>query len=555
MRGLVSSLGVFAGGAGLAALTRGAYEAGRSLSTLGSTLVEQSGRLALTAEQIQLLGRTFEGGGASQETFLKGFRNFNRTLIDAQSGLETYRRVFRNLGIDVDALAENNVSAYDSFLLFADGLRQTESQAVRINAAQTLLGRGGADLLFELQKGSEALRDQSEAFRSLGIITDEQAARLKALEQSYVNTGNAIRTAQAQIVADNRELFQAFNEFLARAIPQAFEALLDAINAIRENLGLVTRGLGIFFGLLIARGAIGRFVVNMAAAVRSFGLFSAAAAGAARAFRVFARALGVGLLIEGLLVAVDAVAAIEAQSRRTGRNMIAIFGDVALSISASLASGLTEAITRFTTALLELPALITGLIIDGVAQDGEDRARAFVQRLQDLPIEAALAVRQSIEGVDRAAAQSGGEVVEDILDRIRARYTNFLGGVELPALPAPVDVPFRSGEQSFQREAEELRRQVVELAREERDINMDIAAQVQERVLQANRELGYLRDGILETDQRRIVEEGWPPPVPSKRASLRPWTARASASRARPRCSVRRNGRGCSTSPGSSASR
>ena len=503
VRGLVGGFAAFASGAGLALLARQSFQAGRSLSALGSTLVENSQRFGLTAEQIQLLGRAFEGGGASQEDFLKGFRNFNRNLVDAQAGLESYRRSFRFVGIDVDEAARQGLSAYEVFLQLADGLQQVENQSVRVNVAQTLLGRAGAALLFELQKGSEALRDNAEAFRSLGIITDDQAARLKALEQSYINTQNAIRTAQASIVADNAELFQAFNEFLAEQIPAFLEGVVNAIDAVRRNIDLVARGLALFVGYLVITGPVGAFVASVFRMVAAMGAFQLATARATAAFRFFRAVIGVGLIIEGVLLAVDAVAALRAESERTGRRMTQIFASAAVSIAASISAGLTEAITRFVTALLELPALVAGLVLDATLDDGRNRAQEFVAELQSLPDEISAVVRQSVTDLAPIGTEAGDEYIDAFIARVRARFSEFGEGGILPELAPPSDTAFVPDPPEDNAAAEEALR----LSQFQVATSTELRRSLEDRVALAQQELDLLRQGATEGSAQRVVAE------------------------------------------------
>lgn len=509
VRGLVGALGVFAGGAGLAALTRGAFNAGRSLSALGSSLVENSNRLAITAEQIQLLGRVFEGGGASQEEFLKGFRTFNRNLIDAQNGLETYRRVFRLVGVDVDEAARTNQSAFETFLQLSDGLSRVENQAIRVNVAQTLLGRGGTALLFELQKGRRAILENAEAFRGLGLVTDDQAARLKALEQSYVDTSNAIRTAQAQIVADNGELFQAFNRFIAEAVPAAFNRLVEVIDLLRRNLGIVTRAFGIFLGLLISRSAFGRFVASVATATTALVGFRAGIAATVAALRTLGRVAIIGALVEGLFLVIDVFAAVRAEAERTGQRMQDIFANVAESIGRNIAASIAESLTIALRTVASAPELIFAEVSDQLLGDARNRSREILDEIAADGAAAAELVNLAFGATATVAAQQGERVVDNIIARVRERYQNiFTDAPALPPLPPPVDVPFRSGEQGFAREANAIRERANALLSDQRVISDDILQSTRERAEAADRELSFLRRGLEETDARRVVEEG-----------------------------------------------
>ena len=239
---LRQSIGVALGSAIFAGASAGLRDIGRSSAQLGANLRESASTVGLTVAEIQTLGRVFEGGGASQDAFVRGLRTFQRNLVQAQLGLTTYRREFELLGIDVDDLRRRGVSGGEAFLEFAEGLRRTNDQSIRLSAAQTLAGRSAAQLLNVLQEGRAAIESQAAQFASLGVLTDEQADQLKRLEQSYTDTGNQIRTQIASITADNANLFDSFNRLARIAAPALFNQFVSALEFLRQNMEIVRAG-------------------------------------------------------------------------------------------------------------------------------------------------------------------------------------------------------------------------------------------------------------------------------------------------------------------------
>ena len=510
VQGAIGALGLFAGGAGLAALTRSVFQAGEGLSAIGASLVENSNRFGATAEQLQLLGRAFEGGGASQKSFLTALRSFARNLTEAQQGMESYRRAFRLANVDVDELARNNVGLVESFFQLSDGLQGIDGQLQRVNVAQTLLGRAGTDLLFVMQQGSQAVRDQAEGFRSLGILTDQQSERLKALNQTYVDSNNAVRTARAQVVADNAELFASINRTYAEALPRLFRGLIETINFLRENMALASRAVAIFIGVLISRGAVGRFAVGIFAAARAVGVLTVAARAAAVAGRLMLRAFAVGFVLEGLLAVIDAFAVIRSEARRTGNSIQDVFLDTTAYIGASLVAGVVEGLARAAFAVPRFVAFIADQIA-GILGPGDitEFTRSLYEGLSSIPGEIAQVVQQSILGLRQGAEQGGSAVAEAFVSRIRERYSTL--GDDLPELP-PLKVPdlaFRPGQ--LQEASAELRavQQAAEVALGPlANATESVSRSVQDQVAARRTELTLLRQGIGETDRRRIVTEG-----------------------------------------------
>ena len=480
VRNLIGSLGLLAGGAGLSSLARRTFEAGRNLSALGSTLVENSNRFALTAEQIQLLGRAFEGGGATQEDFIKSFRNLSRNLIDAQAGLVSYRRVFQLVGVDVDKAAEQGLSAYDVFLQLSDGLSKVADQSVRVNVAQTLLGRAGTNLLFELQKGSTALLENAEAFRKFGLITDDQAARLKVLEQSYVNTSTAIRTAQARIVADNAALFESFNRFVATNVPELFSDLIGVLDGLRRHFTLISRAFGIFFGFLLLKTPIVGFVLSLGRAAAALVTLRFTAAAATTAVRFLSKALLIGFIIEGIFITIDAVRAL--------RMSFGSLSDVADIVAISY----LQAFSDIANGLRSLEHILRLGI--GEALPAVDYVSLYFSPERQAEL--------------REVARRGAEVYSEMfLGLLRDRYANFLRGEgALPELPTPVDVPFAPGSR-VQTQARDVARRANEALGAQLPISIGLTRALHDRVRAAQQELDLLRAGAGETDRRRIQAE------------------------------------------------
>ena len=220
-------------------LTVGLSSLGRSSAQLGANLVETSRQLGVTTEQLQLFGRVAEGDGVALASFENSLRQLNRRLGESALGEGEYVEAFERLGIALTDSAGQTRQTIDVFLEAADAIAALPTQADRAIAAYELFGRQGIALLPILQNGAEALQAQAASFAEFGILTQQQAVTLKALEQSYTDTGTIIRTAIAGITADNAELFDSFNRFARVAAPIVFEGVVSALQTLRENLVIV----------------------------------------------------------------------------------------------------------------------------------------------------------------------------------------------------------------------------------------------------------------------------------------------------------------------------
>ena len=269
--GLAAGFGA-AGAAGIAGLAKGAGD-------LGASLVETSVRANIAVDALQSLGRVAEGDGVATEKLYKSLTALNRAIAQGQDGIATYVREFERLGISVTDLTGLTVDQV--FLRLADAVRDTASQADAIQGLSVILGGAGAKLFNVLALGSEELEKQQDYFRSLGVLTDEQAQRLKTLAQIQTDANNQLQTLVAGIVADNAES-------IAETI-QVFSGLaVSLVRTVAPALGAIAQGVRTFAALvdeLILAYVVKRALPLLAKAFAGITATIAASTGAMAAFQ------------------------------------------------------------------------------------------------------------------------------------------------------------------------------------------------------------------------------------------------------------------------------
>ena len=296
----------------------GLAQVGRQSAQLGASLVETSRQIGITTESLQLLGRVAEGDGVSIRNFENSLRQLARRLGEASTGQGEYVDSFRGLGIALRDAQGATRDVGDVFLEAADAIAALPTQADRAIAAYELFGRQGIQLLPILQQGSEAIQESAEAFRQFGILTADQAVRLKALEQSYTNTGTVIRTAIAQITADNAELFDSFNRLAQDFVPAAFGGLVRSLEFLRQNMVAVRAGASLLVATLLRSLGVFRAIgAAMRIAASAFAGFTASAAAARLALAAFLRLF----ILTGIGAAVIAIGELAFQFLRLSRQL------------------------------------------------------------------------------------------------------------------------------------------------------------------------------------------------------------------------------------------
>ncbi len=220
-----SAVGLLAGGAGIGLIVSRSAEA-------GAALFELSVRTGETVENLQTLGRVFEGDGVSGDQFNKLIINLAKNLGAARSGLTQYARIFEQLGVDI-----NNVSGVQDLLLqIADAVSAGRvGRDTALYALQTLGGRTGARALNILLQGRDGIRQSQEDFAELGVLTRRQTSDLKTLAQTQTNLVNAFQTGVQGFIADNAAGLNAIIVRITSSLPALFERIGNAVAFVIEH--------------------------------------------------------------------------------------------------------------------------------------------------------------------------------------------------------------------------------------------------------------------------------------------------------------------------------
>ena len=314
-----SAVALLAGGGGLGALVR-------RQAQYGASLVETSQRLGLNIEQLQLLQRVFTAEGLRLNAVNIGLQRFTRRLGDAAEGNRLLRGTFAALGVEIRNADGTLRDSADVLLDVADGLQGLDSQSQRVLLAFRLFDTEGVAFVNALQRGGGEMRASIERFRALGVVTLQQAERLKTLDQSFQNLANALRTGAAQAVAENTERFRELNAWLAETLPKTIRSLIELVDALARNfdtlLAVVNALLVIRFGPTVLRwaGSLGAVGVAARTAARGIRGVRGAIVGLAAA----ARAHPIGFLTAGFAALAVAITSVARATRLTRAQLNAL---------------------------------------------------------------------------------------------------------------------------------------------------------------------------------------------------------------------------------------
>ena len=402
----------------------------KSSTALGARLIELSNSTGLTVRRLQGLTRVFEGDGIAIDKAEKALQRFVRTLGEAREGYMKRRvEVYAALGVDPKAFETTE----EALVAVTDALDAMEDKTQQAVYAYEIFGRQGIDLLPVLRRGGAALIEQAEAMERFGTVSRAEAARLKALEQAFTDFKNASRTAVASIVAEFTPEIRAMVDGATEWATTLRDRVVPSIRWTIQNLGQLSDTAAYGLGVWIAwTRRLDRVATHAARFAGSLLTLTGAIAGLRRGLTLllglFRRFLVIGLIIEGVLLLVDAWGKVREAMRRIDWNTVAVAGLDAVSyLIDGFATFWNELYARGKLIVQNLSGMFVALGEAGVAAlDGRlNEARAIVALEEEAArVRIRIHQRQMELGTYRSNVDLAGRFFTDaeIVDaRIRAK--------------------------------------------------------------------------------------------------------------------------------------
>lgn len=282
--------GVFA--AGSAVLTP-LIAATKVFDSVGSQLLDISGRTGASVEALSSLGYAAEQSGSSLEELEGGLKKQSKFLTEAAAGGKEQNEVLQRLGLTIGNLAK--LSPEDQFRLIGQRLNAIQNPAAKAATAMQIFGKSGANLLPVIAD----LANLEKRAQQLGLIVSTEDAQnadklgdawtdLKLVGKALVfQVGAALAPIMTTIVNAAAE---AASKFIAWV--RANRELIVTVSKVAAVVAAVGAGLVVVGAVISGLGAV---LGAISAAVVAFGSVLAAI-GAGLAFLISP----IGLAIAGL---------------------------------------------------------------------------------------------------------------------------------------------------------------------------------------------------------------------------------------------------------------
>ena len=231
----------------------------------GDEIAKMSQRTGLTVQTLSKLKYAADLSDTSLESLQTGIRTMASTLYDAQNGMESASRAFRDLNIDIADMI--GLSPDEQFMKVALAVAAIEDPMMKAAIAQDIFGRGGMELLPMLSGGAEGLNAMMQEAEKLGVVFDEKSA---AASEKF---NDAITDLKTSLQGIGLEIGKTLMPILTDLAKKATEIVKVIQIWVGEHPELAKRLLilgGILIGaggLLIALGQISKAIMLINAAL------------------------------------------------------------------------------------------------------------------------------------------------------------------------------------------------------------------------------------------------------------------------------------------------
>jgi hypothetical protein len=231
--------------AGAAVLTAGLF----ALTKQSLALVDQQRKQArvLGTTQAVFAGLSLAAGiaGVSTESFNKALKRSQKSIVDANDGLQTQARAFQRLNLDTQQLIKLPVEK--QFAAITTALGKVENQTLKVAIASDIFGAKNADLLNILELGEEGLDSFIAKAKELGVaLTEDQTNAIETandavlvFKTSLTGLGNQLAARFAPLITAGAEALTNFVSRITQLIPK-IAAFTRGLFGVRQELNLLT---------------------------------------------------------------------------------------------------------------------------------------------------------------------------------------------------------------------------------------------------------------------------------------------------------------------------
>lgn len=210
-------------------------------TSLAEQLLAVSRRTGVAVEDLDALRRVAQQNEAEFEELTTGLSFLQRSLALTADASSKQAQMLKALGV-------TSRDPLQAFLQLSDAMRENLDENNSLLAARELLGRSSINLVNFMRQGSEAIREQMEAIKELGVITTETATAADQFRDAWAEVREQlalpIGTAAMRFFIDLVDRLKATMDQLGR-LKQYFSTGEGSFPTFTESLEAQRAGRGL----------------------------------------------------------------------------------------------------------------------------------------------------------------------------------------------------------------------------------------------------------------------------------------------------------------------
>ncbi len=163
-----------AGAAAMVAVGGALLEAANKAAEYDARIEEGMHRTGLTAEQMSGLAYAAKVCGIEYNSLTSGLTRFESQVVKAGEGSQQAASAFSRLGITQEQIQQGEKNVLPLLFNVADSFHSLQSATEKAAMARDLFGRGGAEFIAFLQRGSDGIKALMQEADRLGLTITEK---------------------------------------------------------------------------------------------------------------------------------------------------------------------------------------------------------------------------------------------------------------------------------------------------------------------------------------------------------------------------------------------
>jgi hypothetical protein len=210
--------GMITGGAAIAAF--------RQIASEMDNVATKAAQIGVSAETMQKLSHVADQNGTDVETLSRAFTRLNVTLAGSSEVSTRAAGALEKLGLEKAAFAAATVE--QKLTLVADAFASMEDRGAASAAIVDLFGQRAAEMTRLFAEGGENIRNTME---SLTVVSDEDVARIKKINDTLDTMGQSARNAGASLLGSWIEAI----EYVGGAAGVTFDNIAAGLEGIADG--------------------------------------------------------------------------------------------------------------------------------------------------------------------------------------------------------------------------------------------------------------------------------------------------------------------------------